>query len=851
LSQRLQESKDVASTWFGLDVTKILDAAASAITSSSSRGEAWKIVEALAADERLIPSVTFLTFLAVLGGFGQDDEAVGSPYPVGSTTYNKQIAEDFFLSRPLFVFRRLIKLAQITGAFNVKLLLDWKLGNLEKNEKERAKEALALSTQMGPTFIKLGQALSLRTDLIPEAYALELRQLQDAVPPFDTAEAMEIVRQELGITDLSMRFKQISPKPVASASIGQVYRATLLDGRDVAIKVQRPKILKEIALDLFLLRLITPLQVYISNAVNKLKTDQGDIDVALTLVDEWGRGFVAEVDYRLEAENTKSFTAAMKNRGLVSVTGPGVVDELSTSRIIVTEWMEGTRLDAANSPDVPRLCAVAVNSYLTQLLDTGVLHCDPHPGNLLRTKDGRLCILDFGMTLQVPKDLQYSLLEFISHINSEDYEALPQDFVNLGFSSPDKLAQLQSSGLTEGLAFAFRQLNKGGGPSKIRERMGDEFRARYGQDLTDDELRVKAREEMISRFEEQLKSEGVDVNGVTSIMEELSRRNRDLFSLPPYVLYVSRAFSTLEGIGLSIDPDYSILAQCYPYLAKRLMTDDSPRSAASLRTMLFGKGQFNPAKMLEMTSNFQEYTVSTTNTAAVDPEQAKEAQNALFSLLLTPEGSPMQNLLLEGAARASDAIVREGYQRAKESQGGRLAKALLKTPSDFASNLPLPKALRPLATPFVLPYEIAKAADHVLRKNDEDEASIESLKALWSLTLGASSSENSNSTSISVTNQIQSALSTSTLSSATEALRPLANAKNLQLVPPVVNNLSRRFVLQLLNRAKDRLESTHKQYKGLPVAKGTDDLNAIQITTAITDFGSSQAQRLVKTLEDA
>jgi len=156
------------------------------------------------------------------------------------------------------------------------------------------------------------------------------------------------------------------------------------------------------------------------------------------------------------------------------------------------------------------------------------------------------------MTLQVPKDLQYALLEFIAHINVEDFDALPSDFVNLGFSPSNKLEQLRSSGLTEGLSFALRQLNKGGGPAKIRERVKSEFKDRYGQNLSDEELRAAAREEMIDNMKNQLKKEGVDVNGVTNIMEEMSRRNRQLFKLPPYVLYVSRAFSTLEGIIISI-----------------------------------------------------------------------------------------------------------------------------------------------------------------------------------------------------------------------------------------------------------------------------------------------------------
>jgi len=333
------------------------------------------------------PLFLIINFILVLIGVGQDDSKIKVD------SYSVQKADMFYGSRPLYIFRRLARLANITSAFNIKLLIDWKTGNLEKNSKERAKEALNLSTQLGPTFIKLGQALSIRTDLIPEAYALELRKLQDAVPPFNNDEAKDILRESLGVSNLNEVFKTISSDAIASASIGQVYKGQLLDGKEVAIKIQRPNILSDIALDLYILRLLSPLQVRISNAVNKIKTTPEDIQLALDLVDEWGRGFIQEVDYRLEATNTQNFIEAMERRGLVSVTAPAVVENLSSSRVIVTEWIDGTRLDKANTPDVPRLCSVAINAYLTMLLDTGVLHCDPHLGNLLRTKDGKLCIL--------------------------------------------------------------------------------------------------------------------------------------------------------------------------------------------------------------------------------------------------------------------------------------------------------------------------------------------------------------------------------------------------------------------------------------------------------------------------
>lgn len=859
----------------------------------------WDLANSVAADYRTLPAVTLATFIAVLGGWGQDDAKIGSPYEAGSTSYSKQKADLFFSARPLYVFRRLLKLGQITGAFNFKLFLDWRLNNLEANEKERAKEALVLATQMGPTFIKLGQALSLRLDLIPEAYALELRQLQDAVPPFETPEAYAIIAKELNISydpnNLSNPFqgseiKFISRKPIASASIGQVYKATLKDGREVAIKVQRPNILADIALDLYLLRLLTPIQVRISNAVNKLQTSQADIDVALTLVDEWGRGFVNEVDYLAEARNTEVFRSAMQSRALNAVTAPQVVNELSTNRVLVTEWVEGTRLDLDASPDVPRLCAVAVNAYLTMLLDTGTLHCDPHPGNLLRTTDGKLCVLDWGMTLDVPKDLQYSLLEFIAHVNTEAYDQLPDDFVNLGFSPANQIDKLKNSGMTESLAFTFRQLQKGGGAQKIRERLGDEFRQRYGEDKTDDEIRKLARAEMMERMEEQLKSEGIDVNGVTDVMEKMSRRNRDLFKLPPYVLYVSRAFSTLEGIGLQVSDEYSILQECYPYLARRLMSDNSPRAQRAFRTMVFGSpsnsspsiargdtttqsllanamsanmgsinSNSNPGaggstlsanKLFEMTSNFASYTASTSTVG--NEEGIKEAQKALVDLIFTLDDNHVQNILLEGCSRTADSLIRESYSQAKESLPGQALRTLIKGPKTFAEFIPMP--LKGLTAPLTAPYEIAKGVDILLRKEAEDESMVATIKSLLSApdNLNDTSSPSSSAlmgmppAAIERQEGVSDEARQQALQILQEQLSDPSSVLRSALTPAVVAKLSRKLGGSLLLRASERLESTH--YSLQTYENEESGMNAVDVSKSIASSASNISRQLAKNL---
>lgn len=685
-----------------------------------------------------------------------------APFEPGTNTYNPAASQAFYAQRPFMVVKRILKLGLLSGAFNTGILFDWLvLGKLFKDENytalknaepARAKEALNLCEELGPTFIKLGQALSIRTDLIPAPYALELRKLQDAVTPFDSQEAYEILKQELGVQELRQVFSELSERPIASASIGQVYKGKLAsNGKEVAVKVQRPGILAEIALDLYILRLLSPIQTILQNAVNGIKTDQKDIDVAIQLVDQWGRGFVAETDYGLEAANTINFEAAMRSKGLDAVCAPIVVDELVRDKVLVTEWVDGTRLDSDQSSDVPRLCGVAINAYLTMLLDTGVLHCDPHPGNLLRTRDGKLCILDWGMTLEVPNDLQYALLEFIAHINTEDYDAIPNDFINLGFT-PENVTpeRLKNSGITEGLSFAFRQLSAGGGPKKIQERVKAEFQERYGADLSDEDLQKAARAEMMERMEAQLESEGVDVKGVTNVMEEMSRRNRELFQLPPYVLYVARAFSTLEGIGLSIDENYAIVQECYPYLSRRLFVDRNPRAKKALRTMLglevsdetgakpqsslevvqAGARSANrstsvsPRKLLEMSEGFTSYTAATADTDRDGKGQAT-AIAEFTKLFLDPKGSTIQDILVEGSAKLGDAVTRSALRRALvDNPAAKAAAVALRTPKDIVGqNKALENALPgPLKEVLIEnPATLPQLIDELLSVNSEDE----------------------------------------------------------------------------------------------------------------------------------
>lgn len=240
--------------------------------------------------------------------------------------------------------------------------------SLEAKSEERAVELAGLLTKLGPTFIKIGQSLSIRTDLLSPAYVRGLQTLQDQVPAFDTDIAKDILEAEWGMAVGSV-VTNMSAKPVAAASLGQVYKATLKStGEEVAIKVQRPNILEQIALDMHLLREIAP----IAKRTFNLNTD------IVGTVDAWGTGFVDELDYLSEAKNAQTFMETIQTTPLKDVVfSPDIIEKFSTGKVLTTSWVEGERLDKSAQDDVTVLCSIAMNTYLTMMLETGLLHCDP------------------------------------------------------------------------------------------------------------------------------------------------------------------------------------------------------------------------------------------------------------------------------------------------------------------------------------------------------------------------------------------------------------------------------------------------------------------------------------------
>ena len=281
-------------------------------------------------------------------------------------------------------------------------------GDVDK-EREDAESLAADLESMGPTFIKLGQLLSTRADLLPDAYLTALSRLQDDVEPIAFDEVRDIVENELGVR-LSKGFREFDERPLAAASLGQVHRAVLRSGREVAVKVQRPNIRKQIIDDLDAL-------VEMAGVVDK-RTDVGRRYGFGVMVEEFRRAMLAELDYRREADNLRTLGANLAEFDRIIVPQP--VDDYTTDRVLTMDYAPGRNLTQLGPLGRMELDGEALGeqlfrAYVKQILVDGFFHADPHPGNVLVTSEEppRLALLDLGMVARVPPELRDQLVKLL------------------------------------------------------------------------------------------------------------------------------------------------------------------------------------------------------------------------------------------------------------------------------------------------------------------------------------------------------------------------------------------------------------------------------------------------------
>jgi len=399
----------------------------------------------------------------------------------------------------------------------------------QKLHQESARRLYELSVRHGGAFLKLGQMLSARPDLLPDVYVRELSKLQDAAPPVRYRDIERVLEREYG-RPLAEVFASFEPKPVAAASIGQVHRATLHDGRTVAVKVQRPNIAALVSLDMELL------EVFVRALAEGLPPLDFD-----TIIRETRAMVTAELDYTREASLTAQLSSYFAGDAHIHV--PKVVSELSTPRVLVTEFMPGEKItnvldrlleareagDPAAQAGLTQLLSRVLEAYARQVLQVGVFQADPHPGNLLADAAGNLTVLDFGCAKQLDGTQRADLLALLRGVVMRDVDGMAAAMDAMGFRT--------RSGTRQGLrALAESALSQ----MALVKGEGGDFCSQM---------------EMLSR------------------VAEFGRHleNDPIEKLPEAFVMLGRVFGTLSGLFVHYRPDVAATASVLPVVFAALL----------------------------------------------------------------------------------------------------------------------------------------------------------------------------------------------------------------------------------------------------------------------------------------
>ncbi|HHW21201.1 ABC1 kinase family protein [Thermodesulfovibrio thiophilus] len=380
--------------------------------------------------------------------------------------------------------------------------------------------------ELGPTFIKLGQLLSSRPDLVSMSYAKEFKKLQDRVPTFPIEQVYQTIEEELGMP-VAKIFQDFNPEPIGSASIAQVHNAILMNGTKVIVKVRRPGIEEQIMLDLNILQSLAKLiEKYVPES--KLFDPVG-------IVDEFAKSITKELDFRREARNALIFRENFKDYKKVYI--PYVFKEFTTKKILVMEKVEGVRIDDINSIkekglDIEGILNIVIDMYFKQIFDHGFFHGDPHPGNILVTDDARVALVDFGITGKIDEEFKESYANIAIAIINQNIDKLITEYLKLGII-PDDIDR-----------------------EKLEKELKDDI-----EDILYPIYAYRIEEIQISEL-------------IESIMKvALKHRLRFL----PELLLIDKVLIMLEGLTKELCPDKSIIELIKPYareiISKRIHPD--------------------------------------------------------------------------------------------------------------------------------------------------------------------------------------------------------------------------------------------------------------------------------------
>lgn len=479
--------------------------------------------------------------------------------------YDPEAISERYEGQFFSIFNRIVAVALPFLLLILRFQFDRLLGQSKRRRRRYAIRLREILTELGPAYIKIGQALSTRPDLVSPVFLEELTKLQDQLPPFSNSIAYNLIEEQLGAKPDEI-YKNLTPTPVAAASLGQVYKGNLrTTGEEVAIKVQRPDLIDRISIDIYIVRLLAD---WAKQNLSIVKSD------LVAIVDEFASKLYEEMDYQKEGRNAEKFRRLYAHPAIHT---PRIHWKYTRRKVMTMEWIDGTKLTElekieAQGLDGRELIEIGVNCSLRQLLENGFFHADPHPGNLLAMPDGRLAYLDFGMMSNVLPHQRYGLINAIVHLVNRDFEGLAYDYVELGFLTPETDL------------------------SPIIPALGEVFASAMGASVS--ELNFKSITDQLS-----------------SVMYEYP------FRVPAYYALIIRSLLTLEGIAIGIDPDFKVLSVAYPYIANRLLSDDAPALRKSLQDVLFREGEFRWNRLenlLRNASSSEDYDLETAADRALD-----------------------------------------------------------------------------------------------------------------------------------------------------------------------------------------------------------------------------------------
>ncbi len=451
-------------------------------------------------------------------------------------TPNKNLI--WLLLRPWILLPRVIYILLTISFFIIRLLFQGSSKN-KKIQKDLSKYLFNVITDLGPCYIKLGQALSTRPDLVRQDWLTELTNLQDNLPPFEHKIALKILEKELG-SQANILFDDFPSEPIASASLGQVYKAKLSNNYYVAVKVQRPNLEFIIRRDVVILKLL-------ANFLAPFLPLNIGVGIG-EIIDEFGKALFEEINYEKEAINAERFAKLFKNNPQVII--PKVEKSFSSKKVITTSWIEGVKLKDRNEIEQNNLIPssfirTGVISGLQQLFEYGYFHADPHPGNMFALKggdqkNGHIAYVDFGMMDSISDFDRLTLIKAIVHLINNEFLLLAKDFQKLGFLSEEQ--DLQSL------------------VNPLKEVLGDSLGKEVGN----------------FNFKE-----------ITDKFSKLMYAYP--FRVPSRFALIIRAVVSQEGLALRLDPEFKIVRIAYPYIAKKLLTDNSDEIVNILLEVIFDK----------------------------------------------------------------------------------------------------------------------------------------------------------------------------------------------------------------------------------------------------------------------